>query len=132
MSNLPMSLETRLLFGGVFGVLVLASLVTALLRWRAAGEPNAVIDNLAARVSAWWWMVAVLGIAFAMGRTAIIVLFYLLSFYALREFITIISTRHGDHRAIVAAFFVFLPGQYILVYDDGMDCFRSSFPFTPS
>lgn len=117
MSNPKMMHDTWLLFGSVIAVLVFASVVTALLRWRvAAGGPHAVIDNLAARVSAWWWMVGVLGIAFAMGRTAIIVLFYLLSFFALREFITITTTRRGDHRAIAAAFFVFLPLQYVLVY----------------
>lgn len=117
MSNIQVIHDTRMLFGGVLCVLLLASLVTALLRWRVAGgAPHTVIDNLAARVSAWWWMVAILGIAFAMGRTAIIVLFGLLSFYALREFITITTTRRGDHRAMVAAFFVFLPGQYVLVY----------------
>ncbi|TPQ32596.1 MULTISPECIES: phosphatidate cytidylyltransferase [Cupriavidus] len=117
MSSIQAIHDTRVLFGGVLCVLLLASLMTALLRWRVAGgAPHAVIDNLAARVSAWWWMVAVLGIAFAMGRTAIIVLFGLLSFYALREFITITTTRRGDHRAMVAAFFVFLPCQYILVY----------------
>lgn len=116
MSSVQLIHDTRVLFGGVLCVLLLASLVTALLRWRVAGgAPHVVIDNLAARVSAWWWMVAILGIAFAMGRTAIIVLFYLLSFYALREFITITTTRRGDHRAIVAAFFVFLPCQYLLV-----------------
>lgn len=115
--HLTMMHETWLLFGGVLGVLVLASTVTALLRWRIArGGPHAVIDNLAARVSAWWWMIGVLGVAFAAGRTAIVVLFYLLSFFALREFITITTTRRGDHRAIVAAFFVFLPLQYVLVY----------------
>ena len=115
--HLTMMHETWLLFGGVLGVLVLASIVTALLRWRIArGGPHAVIDNLAARVSAWWWMIGVLGVAFAAGRTAIVVLFYLLSFFALREFITITTTRRGDHRAIVAAFFVFLPLQYVLVY----------------
>lgn len=117
MFHLTMMQETRLLFGGVLAVLVLASLVTALLRWRVAhGEPHAVIDNLGARVSAWWWMVGVLGVAFAMGRGAIVALFYFLSFYALREFITITTTRRGDHRAIVAAFFFFLPCQYLLVY----------------
>ena len=117
MSSIQAIHDTRVLFGGVLCVLLLASLVTALLRWRVAGgAPHAVIDNLAARVSAWWWMVAILGIAFAMGRTAIIVLFCLLSFYALREFITITATRRGDHRAMVAAFFVFLPCQYLLVY----------------
>lgn len=127
--HLTMMHETWLLFGGVLGVLVLASTVTALLRWRVArGGPHAVIDNLAARVSAWWWMIGVLGAAFAMGRTAIIVLFYLLSFYALREFITITTTRRGDHRAIVAAFFVFLPLQYVLVYSGWYGLFSIFIP----
>ncbi|AGW90687.1 MULTISPECIES: phosphatidate cytidylyltransferase [Cupriavidus] len=117
MPTLHWSHETWLLFGGLFGVLMLASTVTALLRWRVAGGgQHAVIDNLAQRVGAWWWMIGVMGVAFALGRTAVIVLFYLLSFFALREFVTIITTRRGDHRAIVAAFFVFLPLQYVLVY----------------
>ncbi|SOY44787.1 phosphatidate cytidylyltransferase [Cupriavidus taiwanensis] len=117
MPTLHWSHETWLLFGGLFGVLLLASTVTALLRWRlAGGGQHAVIDNLGQRVSAWWWMIGIMGVAFALGRTAVIVLFYLLSFFALREFVTIITTRRGDHRAIVAAFFVFLPLQYVLVY----------------
>ncbi|CAM3199242.1 phosphatidate cytidylyltransferase [Cupriavidus taiwanensis] len=117
MPTLHWSHETWLLFGGLFGVLLLASTVTALLRWRVAGGgQHAVIDNLGQRVSAWWWMIGIMGVAFALGRTAVIVLFYLLSFFALREFVTIITTRRGDHRAIVAAFFVFLPLQYVLVY----------------
>ncbi|SPA16089.1 putative phosphatidate Cytidylyltransferase [Cupriavidus taiwanensis] len=117
MPTLHWSRETWLLFGGLFGVLLLASTVTALLRWRVAGGgQHAVIDNLGQRVSAWWWMIGIMGMAFALGRTAVIVLFYLLSFFALREFVTITTTRRGDHRAIVAAFFVFLPLQYVLVY----------------
>ncbi|SOY46210.1 phosphatidate cytidylyltransferase [Cupriavidus taiwanensis] len=117
MPTLHWSRETWLLFGGLFGVLLLASTVTALLRWRVAGgDRHAVIDNLGQRVSAWWWMIGIMGVAFALGRTAVIVLFYLLSFFALREFVTITTTRRGDHRAIVAAFFVFLPLQYVLVY----------------
>ncbi|TDF63569.1 phosphatidate cytidylyltransferase [Cupriavidus sp. L7L] len=115
--TLHWSHETWLLFGGLFAVLLLASTVTALLRWRVAGGgQHAVIDNLAQRVNAWWWMIGIMGVAFALGRTAVIVLFFLLSFFALREFVTITTTRRGDHRAIAAAFFVFLPLQYVLVY----------------
>jgi len=111
--------ETWMLFGGTLGVLTLASVITWLLRWRVArGAPHPVIDNLAARVTAWWWMAGVLGAAFALGRTAIIVLFFLVSFFALREFITITTTRRGDHRAMAAAFFFFLPCQYVLVHMD--------------
>ncbi|WP_080745446.1 phosphatidate cytidylyltransferase [Cupriavidus necator] len=129
MPTLHWSHETWLLFGGLFGVLMLASTVTALLRWRVAGGgQHAVIDNLAQRVEAWWWMIGVMGVAFALGRTAVIVLFFLLSFFALREFVTIINTRRGDHRAIVAAFFVFLPLQYVLVYIDWYGMFSILIP----
>ena len=117
MPHLTMIRDTQLLFAGAFGVLILASLITAVLRWRVArGQPHSVIDNLSSRITAWWWMIGILGVVFAMGRGAVVILFALLSFYALREFVTITTTRRGDHRAMVAAFFVFLPGQYILVY----------------
>ncbi|HEV3105932.1 MAG TPA: phosphatidate cytidylyltransferase [Trinickia sp.] len=106
-----------LVFGAVLAILLLASGVTTVLRWRVAkGAPHAVIDNLAARVAAWWWMVAILGAAFALGTGAVVLLFFLLSFFALREFITITTTTRGDHRAVAAAFFIFLPLQYVLVY----------------
>ncbi|MDQ7973755.1 MAG: phosphatidate cytidylyltransferase, partial [Rhodocyclaceae bacterium] len=95
------STQTTLqLFGGVAGVLILASVIGALLKWRVAhGAPHSVIDNLNARVNAWWVMVAVIGIAFALGKGGVIVLFYLISFYALREFMSLSYTRRGDHLA---------------------------------
>ena len=55
----PFARTTLALFGGVFGVLVFASTVGALLKWKVArGAPHGVIDNLNARVNAWWIMVA--------------------------------------------------------------------------
>jgi len=117
MSSLRSIDPVWLVFGGVAVILVIASLVTAVLRRRIAhGAPHPVIDNLAARVNAWWWMVAVLAVTFALGWGAVVTLFFLLSFFALREFITITSTTRGDHRAVAAAFFVFLPLQYLFVY----------------
>ena len=47
-----------------------------------------------------------------------ILLFAFASFTALREFITLTETRRGDHYALVAAFFVILPLQYILIAID--------------
>ena len=115
----PFAWTTFKLFGGVFGVLVLASAIGALLKWRVAhGQPHSVIDNLNSRVNAWWVMVAVIGLAFAFGKGGVIVLFYLISFYALREFISLAYTRRGDHGAIALAFFVALPGQYFLIWID--------------
>ncbi|MRT30455.1 phosphatidate cytidylyltransferase [Herbaspirillum sp. CAH-3] len=106
------------LFGGVFAVLALASSVGGLLRWRLAGRSSNVIDNLNARIKAWWWMIGALAIAFWIGKTGVVVLFAFISLQALREFISVTYTRVGDHRALLWCFFVFLPLQYVLI---GMD-----------
>lgn len=107
--------QTWLLFGGIGAILVLASLVGAVLRWKAPPGPHAVIDNLNARINAWWAMVAVIGGAFALGQWAVILLFYGVSFYALREFLTLMPTRRSDYPALVAAFYFVLPMQYLLI-----------------
>ncbi len=63
-------------------------------------------------------MVALIGLAFVFGKAGVIVLFALLSFAALREFITLAPTRRGDHMALAVAFFVVLPLQYYLIWID--------------
>lgn len=109
--------HTTLLFAGIGAVLVVATLIAETLRWRAPG-PNAIIDNLVARIRAWWVMAAVVGLGFIGGRIGMTVLFALISLFALREFITLTPTRRGDYWALVAAFYVVLPYQYWLVYSD--------------
>nr|WP_255699272.1 phosphatidate cytidylyltransferase [Luteimonas sp. Y-2-2-4F] len=109
--------HTVLLFAGIGGVLLLATAIAEGLRWRA-GAPNAVLDNLVARIRAWWVMAAIVGLAFLGGRTGVIVLFALVSLFALREFITLTPTRRGDYWALLAAFYVVLPYQYWLVHAD--------------
>lgn len=129
MNTASSSYTTFLLFGGVAGVLILASAIGWLLKWRVArGQPNNVIDNLNARVKAWWVMVAVIGLAFAFGKGGVIVLFYLISFYALREFISLAYTRRGDHHAIAVAFFIALPAQYLLIWFDWYGLFAIFIP----
>src|SRR5438105_2871044 len=49
------------------------------------------------------------------GNAATMILFGLVSFWALREFITMTPTRRGDHRTLFWTFIVFTPLQYILV-----------------
>ena len=60
-------------------------------------------------------MCSVLAAALVIGNTATVVLFGLLSFGALREFITLTPTRLGDHRALFWVFFLFTPMQYLLI-----------------
>jgi phosphatidate cytidylyltransferase len=106
--------QSLLLFGGILGVLVAASLAGFVLA-RRPGAPDPTIENLNARIKAWWVMVALVGLAFALGKTGVIVLFALASFAALREFITLTPTRRGDHWVLAASFFIVLPLQYYLI-----------------
>jgi phosphatidate cytidylyltransferase len=106
------------LFGGVAALLVVASLIGFVLSRSVKSEAGReTVRNLNARIKAWWGMVAVFAIAFAFGKVVTIVLFALVSFYCLREFISLTPTRPADHRAIVVAFYVFIPYQYWLVWD---------------
>lgn len=109
--------QTLLLFAGIGGILLFASLVGFLLKRRVGfATPHATIDNLNARIKSWWAMAAVIGLAVWIGRTAVITLFAFASFLALREFITIAPTRRGDHKALLLSFVVVLPVQYFLVW----------------
>jgi phosphatidate cytidylyltransferase len=47
-----------------------------------------------------------------------VILFAVLSFAALREFVTLTTKRAADHWAIATAFFVILPAQYWLIWED--------------
>jgi len=103
-------------FGGVFALLLVASAVGALLKFRlAAGALSSGIDNLNARIKAWWIMIGLLALAFWLGEFGIIVLFALVSLQCLREFISLTHTRRGDHQALVWCFFLFLPLQYVFI-----------------
>lgn len=107
------------LMAGVLAILVVASLTGAILQLRYNQDrTNAVIENLNARINAWWGMVALLGLGMLAGRTGVLVLFGFISFAALREFLTLTAKRHADHWALAAAFFVVLPAQYILIGAD--------------
>ena len=111
--------QTLNLFIGIGFVLVVASLAGALLkRYVAHGAPSGVIDNLNARIKAWWVMVLTIGLAFIFGRAGVMLLFFFASFAALREFITLTYTRRADHDALATGFYLILPLQYVLVWID--------------
>ena len=116
------------LFAAIFGILLLASSVAWLLKRRQRGLPNATIDNLTARINAWWVMTAVLLLAFWLGRVGTIVLFFLVSFAALREFLSLVESRRADHRVLIACFYVLLPLQYWFVLTDWYGMFSIFIP----
>lgn len=120
--------NTLALFAGIGALLALASLIGFVLKWRCRDADNPVIDNLNARINAWWVMVAVLGGAFWLGHGAVILLFCAVSFFALREFITLTPTRGSDYPALVAAFYFVLPAQYLLIAYDWYGLFSIFIP----
>jgi phosphatidate cytidylyltransferase len=114
------------LFGGILGLLVLASAIGWILQRRA--PDNATIANLTSRVRAWWVMVAIIAVNFLLGTNATVVLFALASVFALREFVTLTPTRPGDHLPLVACFYVLLPVQYWLIADGWYNLFAIFLP----
>lgn len=105
------------LLGGAGAVLVVASVVTFLLRRTLDRKRHHdVLSNLRARVGAWWIMVAALAAVFVGGETLAVILFALLSFLGLREFITISRTTQRDYSALTLMFFIALPLHYVAVW----------------
>ena len=124
-----MSDTMLILFSGVLGLLVVASGVGfALGRRVRTPAGRATVDNLNARIKAWWLMVAVFALATTLGSTVTLMLFALTSFYCLREFLSITPTRAADHNAVAAAFYVFIPLQYWLIADDWKTLFSILIP----
>ena len=108
--------ETLWLIGGTVALLVIATVIGRILQARGGSESaQRVVANLNARINAWWAMVAVFAIALAVGPIGTIVLFALMSFLALREFITLTPSKRGDHRSLFWSFFILLPIQYLLI-----------------
>lgn len=110
--------QTYILFGIFAAILVFASSVGFILKRKSGSQPAPVIDNLNARINAWWVMLIVIATAILLGNVAFIVLFAFVSLFALREFISLLPTRRGDYFPLLIAFYFVIPYQYYLVYID--------------
>ncbi|MBN6073765.1 phosphatidate cytidylyltransferase [Aggregatibacter actinomycetemcomitans] len=122
-------MEMWKLFGGLIITLIIASSIGYGLKFKMGwSTPHAVIDNLNARIHAWWVMIFIIFAAAALGFYGIIFLFFVISFMALREFLSLLYIRRGDHLALAACFYVILPVQYILVAIDWFSMFTIFIP----
>src|SRR5512133_3507899 len=125
--------QVAALFFIVFGILVTASVTAFLLTFRHRPGPddeawNDELKNFRKLLGTSWFMVVVFWVAWAVGDTVATILFGLIAFFALREFITLSPTRRGDHRSLVLAFFVVLPIQFWLVRTEHFDLFTVFIP----
>ena len=114
--NVRLDARTNILLGCVLGVLIVAYFVGRALRRQPESTANpAVVRTFNLRVQTWLMICAILIAGFLLGYVATVVLFGMVSFWALREFITMTPTRRGDHRTLFWTFFLFTPLQYVLV-----------------
>src|ERR1035437_1210172 len=97
------------LISGVIGLLTLAHFITIVLIRRSENPNSPTLINLKHRVIAWWWMLGVIGISVLFGKNTLFALYALLSFLALREFLTLSATPRADHRTLFWFFFIILP-----------------------
>ena len=95
----------------VLGVLITASVAVAILQRR---RPEKDFSELSARVRAWWIMAAVFFGAIVVSNRISLVFFALMSFWAMKEYVTLLKTRPADHHALVLTFLA-VPIQYLWI-----------------
>ncbi len=114
------------------GLVLLSAGSTAYGQWlaRRATDPARAmrIRIVNSRVRASWSLIFVFTVAFALGQTALLVVFAFASFLALREFIALTPTKASDHWALVVAFYVAIPLQYAMISLDQYEIFTLFIP----
>src|SRR4030095_2736204 len=95
----------------VLGVLVIASVAVAAIQ---RARPKKDFAELSARVRAWWIMAAVFFGAIVVSNRISLIFFGLMSFWAMKEYVTLLKTRPADHHALVLTFLA-IPIQYLWI-----------------
>lgn len=108
----------------VLALLLLGTLIAYLLpHWLPHPGARDLLTNLRQRTNSWWLMIGVFSGTILLGPRAVIVLYALISFLALREYYSLTPTHRADHRALFWSFFVFLPTNYALIWVGWFDLF---------
>jgi len=104
------------MLASIFGVLIFATIITFFVNLNGKSAKIApLLANLNARMRAWWFLISAFAISVLLGGTSAIITFAVVSVVALREFLSLSQTRESDHRALIWAFFVVLPINYLLI-----------------
>jgi len=96
------------------GIVIVLTAVTAGLFVVGRRSPGRDLTELKQRTKTWWAIVILFALALALGAYAGVVLFALVSFLALKEFLSLIPTRRVDRRVLFWAYLA-IPVQYLWV-----------------
>ncbi len=97
----------------VIGLLSIATIVTIIFKYK---NPEKNHTELKQRIISWWWIIGLLFVFLSISKNTAIIFFGFLSFLALKEFISIIPTRHID-RNVLFWVYISIPFQYYWVAD---------------
>ena len=128
--SLSVSQQVGLLFVVLFGLLALVTIVAFGRTLRDLPPEQAGLRERFARElrALWLGRARCSGSSWASGPLGSTLLFGFVSFFALREFVTLTHTRRADHRSLLLAFFVILPMQYVLVGTSLLNAFTVFIP----
>jgi len=117
---------------GVWALLIAATVLVLVLRWRKPGHYDELID----RTMSWWWMIGAFTFAIAVNKTVAIVFLAFISYLALKEYLSLIPTRRIDRTLLLFAYLA-IPIQYYWAATDWYNMFLVfvpvwMFPFFPA
>ena len=101
----PVPLPLLYGFAAILAILVAASLASI----RLAG--------IRARTATWWVIALLIGGGILLGQPVVVLLFALISFMALREYLSLAPTRREDRPALLLAYLV-VPVAYYFIFID--------------
>ncbi|HCL5071612.1 TPA: phosphatidate cytidylyltransferase [Salmonella enterica] len=104
-----MLLEKSLLV--IFALLLVATLVNRILVWR---RPDKNWRELTLRIRTWWLIIILFSLALLSPTWLALTFFALLSFMALKEFLTLVPSRHSDRMPLLWMF-IAIPINYWLI-----------------
>jgi phosphatidate cytidylyltransferase len=121
--------QTAWLFVALFGGLSLVTAASSLYAMRELSTPQREAYDVFKRERRAVWLGAILfWVAWVLGAVAAGLLFGVVSFLALREFITLTHTTRADHRSLLLVFFGVLPLQFVLAGGRWFDLFSVFIP----
>ena len=95
--------------GGLYLLLGAASLIVFVVQQEQPEKHK----ELVARVNSWWVMILIFSLVIVISNHLAIILFALISFLALKEYLAMITTRRADRRVVFWAFLA-IPVQFYL------------------